>query len=112
MLFHSAPYWSERREKELCQIMDGKQARAAARKKALKELLEGVGMTALGAVMWMLGGDFTFVEGVTTRNEGRSQMYLMAAAAALIVIGVVFVVLGLVHLVKPGKNGGDAKRGE
>ena len=70
--------------------MDDKQARAAARKKALKELLEGV----------------------TTRNEGRNQMYLMAAAAALIVIGVVFAVLGLVHLVKPDKNGGDAKGGE
>ena len=92
--------------------MDDKQARAAARKKALKELLEGVGMTALGAIMWMLGGDVTFVEGVTTRNEGRNQMYLMAAAAALIVIGVVFAVLGLVHLVKPDKNGGDAKGGE
>ena len=92
--------------------MDEKQARAAARKKALKELLEGVGMAALGAIMWMLGGDFTFVEGVTTRNEGRSQMYLMATAAALIVIGVVFLVMGLVHLVKPGKNGGDANRGQ
>ena len=32
------------------------------RKKALKELLEGIAMTVLGAVMWMLGGDFTFVE--------------------------------------------------
>ena len=49
---------------------------------------------------------------MTTRNEGRNQMYLMAAAAALIVIGVVFAVLGLVHLVKPDKNGGDAKGGE
>ena len=85
--------------------MDDKQARAAARKKALKELLEGVGMTALGAIMWMLGGDFTFVEGVTTRAEGRNQMYLMAAAAALVIIGVVFLVLGLVHLVRPGKDG-------
>ncbi len=77
------------------------------RKKALKELLEGVGMTVLGAVMWMLGGDFTFVEGVTTRSEGRTQMYFMAAAAALVIIGVVFLVLGLVHLVRPGKGGGD-----
>ena len=92
--------------------MEGKENRSEARKKALKELLEGLGMTVLGVVMWMLGGDFTFVEGVTTRNEGRNQMYLMAAAAALIVIGVVFAVLGLVHLVKPGKNGGDAKGGE
>ena len=65
-------------------------------------------MTALGAIMWMLGGDFTFVEGVTTRNEGRSQMYLIAAAAALIVIGVVVLVMGLVHLIRPGKGGKDA----
>ena len=92
--------------------MEGKENRSEARKKALKELLEGLGMTVLGVVMWMLGGDFTFVEGVTTRAEGRNQMYLMAAAAALIVIGVVFAVLGLVHLVKPDKNGGDAKGGE
>ena len=42
--------------------MDDKQNRAAARKSALKELLEGAGMAALGALMWMLGGDFTFVE--------------------------------------------------
>lgn len=87
--------------------MDDKQNHAGARKKALKELLEGIGMTVLGAVMWMLGGDFTFVEGVTTRNEGRSQMYLMAAAAALIIIGVVVLVMGLVHLVRPGKGSKD-----
>lgn len=90
------------------QEMNDKQNRAAARKKALKELLEGAGMTALGFVMWMLGGDFTFVEGVTTRSEGRTQMYFMAAAAALIIIGIVFLVLGLVHLVRPGKGGADA----
>ena len=77
------------------------------RKKALKELLEGIAMTVLGAVMWMLGGDFTFVEGVTTRSGGRTQMYFMAAAAALVIIGVVFLLLGLVHLVRPGKGGGD-----
>ena len=52
--------------------MDDKLNRAAARKSALKELLEGAGMAALGALMWMLGGDFTFVEGVTTRSEGRT----------------------------------------
>lgn len=91
--------------------MEDKHTRAAARKKALKELLEGLGMTVLGAVMWMMGGDFTFVEGVTTRAEGRNQMYLMVTAAALVVIGVVFLVLGLVHLVRPGGSGG-AKRGE
>ena len=85
--------------------MEDKENRAEARKKALKELLEGLGMTVLGAIMWMMGGDFTFVEGVTTRAEGRSQMYLMATAAALVVIGVVFLVLGLVHLVRPGKGG-------
>lgn len=89
--------------------VDDKQSRAGARKKALKELLEGVGMTVLGAVMWMLGGDFTFVEGVTTRNEGRSQMYLMAAAAALIIIGVVVLVMGLVHLGKGGKDTGGER---
>ncbi len=88
--------------------MAGKENRSEARKKALKELLEGLGMTVLGVVMWMLGGDFTFVEGVTTRAEGRNQMYLMAAAAALVIIGVVFLVLGLVHLVRPGKDGKNA----
>ncbi len=82
--------------------MDDKLNRAAARKSALKELLEGAGMAALGALMWMLGGDFTFVEGVTTRSEGRTQMYLMAA---LIIIGAVFLVLGLIHLARPGKGG-------
>ena len=85
--------------------MDDKQNRATARKNALKELLEGAGMAALGAVMWVLGGDFTFVEGVTTRNEGRTQMYLMAGAAALIVIGAVFLILGLIHLIRPKKEG-------
>ncbi len=85
--------------------MDDKLNRAAARKSALKELLEGAGMAALGALMWMLGGDFTFVEGVTTRSEGRTQMYLMAGAAALIIIGAVFLVLGLIHLARPGKGG-------
>lgn len=89
--------------------MDDREARAQARKKALKELLEGLGMAVLGALMWMLGGDFTFVEGVTTRSEGRTQMYLMAAAAALIVIGVVFLVLGLIHLIRPGKGGGQGQ---
>ena len=79
--------------------MDDKLNRAAARKSALKEL------AALGALMWMLGGDFTFVEGVTTRSEGRTQMYLMAGAAALIIIGAVFLVLGLIHLARPGKGG-------
>ncbi|MDE7003886.1 MAG: hypothetical protein K2P08_05580 [Oscillospiraceae bacterium] len=82
--------------------MDDKQNRAAGRKAALKELLEGAAMAALGAVMWMLGGDFTFVEGVTTRSEGRTQMYLMVGAAALIIIGAVFLVLGLIHLIRPG----------
>ena len=85
--------------------MDDKQNRATARKNALKELLEGAGMAALGAVMWVLGGDFTFVEGVTTRSEGRTQMYLMAGAAALIIIGAVFLVLGLIHLLRPKKEG-------
>lgn len=88
--------------------MEDKENRAGGRKKALKELLEGLGMTVLGAVMWMMGGDFTFVEGVTTRAEGRSQMYLMVTAAALVIIGVVFLVLGLVHLVRPGRDGKDA----
>lgn len=96
------------REKGLYKIMDDKRIRAEARKKALKELLQGAGMAALGAVMWMLGGDFTFVEGVTTRSEGRTQMYLMVAAVAMLVIGAVFFVLGLVHLVRPGKGGKGA----
>ena len=60
--------------------MDDKESRAAGRKKAVKELLEGAGMAVLGALMWVLGGDFTFVEGVTTRSEGRTQIYCMAAA--------------------------------
>ena len=91
--------------------MDDKQNRAAARKSALKELLEGAGMAALGALMWMLGGDFTFVEGVTTRSEGRTQMYLMAGAAALIIIGAVFLVLGLIHLARPGKGARVSREG-
>lgn len=90
--------------------MDDKNIRTAARKKALKELLEGAGMLALGVVMWLLGGDFTFVEGVTTRSEGSTQMYLLAAAAALVIIGAVFLVLGLVHLVRPIKRGEGAGR--
>jgi hypothetical protein len=39
--------------------LDDKESRAAGRKKAVKELLEGAGMAALGALMWVLGGDFT-----------------------------------------------------
>ena len=46
--------------------MDEKQARAAARKKALKELLLGVGLLAAAVVARMLAGDLDFVEGVTT----------------------------------------------
>lgn len=92
--------------------LDDKESRAAGRKKAVRELLEGAGMAVLGALMWVLGGDFTFVEGVTTRSEGRTQIYFMAAAVGLIVIGVVYLVLGLVRLIRPGKGGGDggAKR--
>lgn len=39
--------------------LDDKESRAAGRKKAVRELLEGAGMAALGALMWVLGGDFT-----------------------------------------------------
>ena len=89
--------------------MEDKQARAAARKQALKELLEGVGMIALAAVCRLLAGDLNFVEGVTTRYEGQSYMYLMAAAAGLLLVGAVLLVMGLVHLVKPGKSGKNTK---
>ncbi len=49
---------------------------------------------------------------MTTRSEGRTQIYFMAAVVGLIVIGVVYLVLGLVRLIRPGKGGGDdgAKR--
>ncbi|MBD5084262.1 MAG: hypothetical protein HDT33_04150 [Clostridiales bacterium] len=92
--------------------MEDKQARAAARKQALKELLEGVGMIVLAAVCRLLAGDLNFVEGVTTRYEGQSYMYLMAAAAGLLIVGAVLVVVGLVHLVKAGKSGKDTKQGQ
>ena len=88
--------------------MEDKQNRAAARKKALKELLEGIGMIVAAAVCKLLAGDFDFVEGVTTRYESRSYIYLMAAAVGLALVGVVLLVMGLVHLVRPGKGGGDA----
>ena len=94
------------------QIMDDKRARAAARKKALKELLVGVGLLVAAAIARLLAGDFTFVEGATTRYEGQSYGYTMAAAAVLLIIGVVYLIMGLVHLVRPGKGGGDAKRGQ
>ena len=54
--------------------MEGKENRSEARKKALKELLEGLGMTVLGVVMWMLGGDFTFVEGEIGRASCRERV--------------------------------------
>ena len=91
------------------QFMEEKQRKAEARKKALKEMLEGVGMLLIGAVAWLLSKDFTFVEGVTTRSEGRTQAYLIAAAAAMLIIGSVLLVLGLVHLIRPPKNGGNSK---
>ena len=89
--------------------MDNKRA---ARKKALKELLAGIGLIAAAAIARLLAGDFTFVEGVTTRYEGRSYIYTMAAAAVLLIIGVVYLIMGLVHLVRPGKGGEDTKRGQ
>ena len=92
--------------------MDDKHTRAAARKKALKELLEGVGMIVIAAVCRLLAGDFTFVEGVTTRYEGRSYVYLVAVAAALFIIGAVLVVMGLVHLIRPSKGGKDPTQGQ
>ena len=88
--------------------MDEKQARAAARKKALKELLLGVGLLAAAVVARLLAGDLNFVEGVTTRYESRSYIYTMAAAAVLLIMGAAYLITGLVHLVKPGKSGGDA----
>ena len=91
--------------------MEDRHTRAAARKKALKELLEGVAMIAIGVVARLLAGDFTFVEGATTRYEGRTYVYLMALAAAMLIIGAVLLVMGLVHLVKPGKGGEDNKQG-
>ena len=89
--------------------MEDKQARAAARKQAIKEILEGVGMIVFAAVCRLLAGDLNFVEGVTTRYEGQSYMYLMAAAAGLLFVGAVLLVVGLVHLVKPGKSGKNTK---
>ena len=86
--------------------MEDKHSRSEARKKALKELLEGAGMAVLGGVMLLLAGDFTFVEGVTTRNQGRSHIYLVVTAAALLIIGAVLFITGLVHLLRPGKGGG------
>lgn len=92
--------------------MEGKQDRTAARKQALKELLEGVGMIAIAAVCRLLAGDLNFVEGVTTRYEGQSYMYLMAAAVGLAIIGAVLLVMGLVHLVKSGKGGKGPQQGQ
>ena len=42
------------------QFMEEKQRKAEARKKALKEMLEGVGMLLIGAVEWLLSKAFTF----------------------------------------------------
>ena len=89
---------------------DNRGRAAEARKQALKELLEGVAMVIGGIVVWLLGGDLNFVEGVTTRYESRSFMYLKAAGAGLIFVGAVLLITGLVHLAKSGRGGG--KRGQ
>ena len=82
-----------------------RQDKHSRRKSALKEILEGIGLMLLGVVCWLLSRDFTFVEGVSTRYETRSNINLIILAPVLLIIGAVVLVMGLVHLIR---SGGDS----
>ena len=82
-----------------------RQDKHTRRKNAFKEILEGIGLMLLGVVCWLLSRDFTFVEGVSTRYETRSNINLIILAPALLIIGAVVLVMGLVHLIR---SGGDS----
>ena len=71
---------------------------------ARRRLLWALGALAGAAVFYFLAGDLDFRPGYTTRAEGQSYATMTAFALCLLVMGVIYLVLALLTLLRPGQH--------
>lgn len=69
-----------------------------------RQLLKGFGLLVAAVLFKLLAGDFTFVEGVTTRAQARPYLRLIALALVLGVIGIILLIIGVKRLLLPNSK--------